>query len=349
MSSTKVPNSESTPGGQGPAEQEGPDGEAATPSGDIIETTECPHRGRAFVGDYCPASGQEADPSTSIVEVLGGFFRELVDVESGFWPTFVRLAVRPGRVLRAYLGGVRKRLTNPGRYLLAAVVVDVAVDRLLAWVGAKGLSWTNPGPTSSADGGGETEEGFWAAVEVASEQVGFVFEGPEVRVIGVLLVAALFAVLLYRLLGDELERMGEGVAVACFTIAHATFLSRGADLLYVGAASLYIGQFVGTSSLLNGVVYVGYAGFAAYSGFGPGWKSALKGAFGIIWAYAGAYSVTMIVTTLYAVWLLLIYPNEYVPAGGLSETELVAAPFVGLVGAIPLLLHAGVEVYARYR
>jgi len=349
MSSSDASHNESPPDGRGPAEPESPEEETATPSEGSPEPIECPNCGHEFTGNYCPECGQEADPSTSIVEVLGGFFRELVDVESGFWPTFVRLAVRPGRVLRAYLGGVRKRLTNPGRYLLAAVVVDVAVDRLLAWVGAKDLSWTNPGSTSSADGGGETEEGFWAAVEVASEQVGFVFEGPEVRVIGVLLVAALFAVLLYRLLGDELERMGEGVAVACFTIAHATFLSRGADLLYVGAASLYTGHPVGPSSLLNGVVYVGYAGFAVYSGFGPGWKSAVKGAFGVTWAYAEAYSVTMIVITLYAVWLLLMYPDEYVPAGGLSETELVAAPFVGLVGAIPLLLHAGVEVYARYR
>ncbi len=349
MSTSEVPDSEYTPEGRRPAEREGLDQEDATPSEDMIETTKCPNCGRAFVGDYCPACGQEADPSTSIVEVLGGFFRELVDIESGFWPTLVGLTVRPGKVLRAYLGGIRKGVTNPGRYLLAAVVVDVAVDRLLAWVGAKDLSWTNSGSASSTGGGGESEEGFWAAIEVASEQVGFVFEGPEVRVIGLLLVAALFAVLLYRLFGDELERMGEGVAVACFLVAHATVLSRGADLLYVGTGSLYTGHPVGTSSLLNGVVYVGYAGFAVYSGFGPGWRSVLKGTFGIIWAYVEAYSVILIVTTLYAVLLLLTYPDEYVPAGGFSETELVAAPFVGLIFALPLLLHAGVEVYLRYR
>ena len=102
-----------------------------------VDTVECPNCGHEFTGNYCPECGQEADPSATVVEVIGGFFRELVDLEHGFWPTFVGLTLRPGAVLRDYLSGVRAGLISPGRYLLAAVVVDVGDDRLFAWIGAE--------------------------------------------------------------------------------------------------------------------------------------------------------------------------------------------------------------------
>lgn len=65
----------------------------------------------------------------SVTGVIGGFFRELVDVDSGLWPTFVGLTLRPGETLRQYLSGIRKGLTSPGRYLLAAVMAEALAVR----------------------------------------------------------------------------------------------------------------------------------------------------------------------------------------------------------------------------
>jgi len=100
-------------------------------SGAVVETVECPNCGRVFTGTYCPDCGQEADPSVSATGVIGGFFRDLIDVDDGVWPTVVGLTLRPGKTLQRYLSGIRKGLTSPGQYLLAAVV-EVGVDRFLA-------------------------------------------------------------------------------------------------------------------------------------------------------------------------------------------------------------------------
>jgi hypothetical protein len=146
---------------QGAAEQEGPseDAPAEDEANTVLETIECPNCGDEFEGTYCPNCGQEADPSVSATGVVGGFFRELVDIEHGFWPTFVGLTLRPGATLRQYLSGVRKGLASPGRYLLAAIVVEVSVERVLAWTGASrdpfGL---DSGSDPSADGGAESVE-----------------------------------------------------------------------------------------------------------------------------------------------------------------------------------------------
>lgn len=102
----------------------------------IAETTECPNCGRVFVGEYCPSCGQEASLSVSPVDVVGGFFRELVDVERGFGPTLVGLTLQPGETLRGYLQGGRAGLASPGRYLVAAMILSLGIQQLLGWVGA---------------------------------------------------------------------------------------------------------------------------------------------------------------------------------------------------------------------
>ncbi len=244
------------------------------PGEQIAQTAQCPNCGHEFTGNYCPECGQEADPSASVTGVIGGFFRELIELEHGFWPTFVGLTLRPGEVLRQYLSGVRAGLISPGRYLLAAVIVDVGVDQFLAWIGASDLPWAESEASPSSNGA-EAEEGFEKAIDVALDQVFIVLEGPQARIAGVLLVTGLLAVLLYRPFGDELEKIGEALATGSFLVAHATFITRGAELLYVGAASLYIGQPAEGPDFFNLAIFFSYIGFASYQCFGPGWKSVL--------------------------------------------------------------------------
>jgi hypothetical protein len=176
-----------------------------------------------------------------------------------------------------------------------------------------------------------------------------IFEGPQARIIFVLLLVGLLAVLLYRLFGDEVERMGEALAVASFLLAHFTFLVSGARLLYVGAASLYAGQPVGGPTFLGVAIGVGYIGFASYQGFGPGWKSAFKGTFAVLWALVEVLSVVITAAFIYAAGLALMNPDKYgdpeLPVWG----HVVVFAILILLSAIPLLLHAGVELYTRHR
>lgn len=91
-----------------------------------------------------------------------------------------------------------------------------------------------------------------------------------------------------------------------------------------------------------------YAGIACWGCFGPGWKPALKGAFGGAWAWVELSSIVGIAFASTAVWLARAYPDAYYvinPGGGQVGGLLMLA---GALSA-PLLLHAGVEAYYRLR
>ena len=306
-----------------------------------VETIECLNCGHEFSGNYCPECGQEGNPSVSITDVIGGFFRQFGDLEHGFWRTFWGLTVRPGEVLREYLGGLRKGLMGPGRYLLAALVIDVAADRLLIWVGARIPPWTDAGVSRHLDPtpmDAASDDIFYTAfVEVFT-----VLSDPQTRFISLLLMAGLLAAVLYRLIA-ELDRMSEALAVGSFLMAHATFLSRGADLLYTVPAFFYAGQTIETPTLLLVLVSVGYLGFASHRAFGPGWKGAVKGGVAGAWALVLLTSVSGLSVCVYAVGQAVWYPWgwEYLSTGGVLASSIIFA--------LPLLLHAGVELYLRYR
>lgn len=343
MSSSKASHNESTPNGQQPADPNGPDKEAATPPEASVETIECPNCGHEFTGNYCPECGQEADPSVSITDVIGGFFRQFGDLEHGFWPTFWGLTVRPGEVLREYLGGLRKGLMGPGRYLLAALVIDVAADRLLIWVGARTPLWTDAGMSRYVD------SSFAASLDNGSDDIFYtafvevftVMADPQTRFIFLLLMAGLLAPVLYRLFA-KLGRISEALAVGSFLVGHVTFLSNGADLLYVAPLFLHTGQPV-DPPFFPLVIGLGYLGFASYQAFGPGWKVALKGGVAGSWAYALTVAVFGLSACVYALGQAVWYPWgwEYLTTGAVLASAIIFA--------LPLLLHAGVELYLRYR
>lgn len=124
-----------------PAET-GPPKEASDSA--LVETTECPNCSRQFVGRYCPECGQKQSPA-SVLDLVSGFLREVVDVDGGFWPTLVSLTVRPGHALRRYLQGARRSYMHPGRYLLAAVVIATLMMQGMAWTGVT----TGAGPADA--------------------------------------------------------------------------------------------------------------------------------------------------------------------------------------------------------
>ncbi len=103
----------------------------------------CANCGRTFIGEYCPGCGQRAESELSILHILGGFVRELVDTERGLWRTFRDLTLRPGTAARGYLAGARQPFTSPGRYLLVGAIVTTVTSAALQRLGApRPQHWT---------------------------------------------------------------------------------------------------------------------------------------------------------------------------------------------------------------
>jgi len=104
-----------------------------SPGGDAsVVCANCSHR---FDGTYCPDCGQKRDASVTVLDLVSGFFREVMDLEGGFWPTVKGLTLRPGRTLQRYLSGARRSYMHPGRYLLASIVIATLVVQAMTATG----------------------------------------------------------------------------------------------------------------------------------------------------------------------------------------------------------------------
>lgn len=99
------------------------------------EPTVCANCSHSFVGTYCPNCGQKRGSSVTVLDLVSGFFREVMDLEGGFWPTAKGLTLSPGRTLQRYLSGARRSYMHPGRYLLASIVIATLVMQAMTWAG----------------------------------------------------------------------------------------------------------------------------------------------------------------------------------------------------------------------
>jgi hypothetical protein len=260
------------------------------------------------VGDYCPDCGQEVSRTPSVLDVFSGLFREVIDIENGFWPTLRGLTLRPGTVLRRYLNGARQRLMHPGRYLLASVVTSYAVfwgfgraGILVFWAGSPGT-------------GGEPEH-----VRAAFQQL---FQYQEAQIISTLVLAGLLALTLGRLFSHRVRRGAKALALGSFLAGHTTFLAAGATLVLAPVEYLATGHPVEPSWYLSPLIAVPYAWMAAYWTFGGGGWTGVKATLALAWT-AAEY---MVISTLaFSGWALWIVWN------GSADAPEVSIPVEGLV------------------
>lgn len=306
----------------------------------IAETTECPSCGRRFVGHYCPGCGQEANPSTSAIGVVGGFFRELVDLESGLWPTLVDLSLNPGGFLRRYLNGARTGMVSPGRYLLASVLILVAVRQGLVRLGTLESIRASVSSLSSVP---DEEDKAYEVVEVFLDAVGQAAQSQWFDIAATLLLAGTLSFIFWRLFQQKMRGWPEAFAASVFVVGHYKILLAGITLLWVPAAFLLTGDPVSLTaySLPSYPALAIYVGAVAYS-LRPEWKSALKGALGGVWAHVEMIGAMYLPIAGYLLW----------EVRSLREFSAAGQTFLGLLGAIylaPILLHAAAEGYWRLR
>ncbi|MFB6272905.1 MAG: DUF3667 domain-containing protein, partial [Salinibacter sp.] len=260
------------------------------------EVQSCPNCGRTFKGNYCPQCGHKAGRELSTAEVIGGFFREFVDVERGFWATLKALTLHSGSSLQAYLRGAHERLMSPGRYLLAAVVLCYGVDRGLTWLGVR-ASLSSQAPTPPDD--------TPAVIREVQQIAWHVFEAQSARIVTNLLLAGFLALALWRLLGDELRRGAEALALGAFLVGHTVFLEAAIKLVYAPAVYLSTGQRAHLAYMLYLGLTTAYVGWVMYDWLDARWAPTAKGVLGLVWAFVDMASLLMILPLGYGLWLLL--------------------------------------------
>ncbi len=92
----------------------------------------CPNCGSATVDRFCAGCGQKrVKGRLDLAELLGDFFRAVVDVDHGVLRLLRDLALRPGTTYQDYLDGRRKRYVNAVFFLLLAEGAFVLLD---AWL-----------------------------------------------------------------------------------------------------------------------------------------------------------------------------------------------------------------------
>ena len=301
----------------------------------LVSTTVCANCERRFAGNYCPTCGQKADAELSVTDIIGGFFRDFLDVNRGLWPTLKGLTIAPGRTLRHYLNGTRKQYVNPGRYLLIAALFQGLAIQLERWLGTSEAGFASA--SSSPDG----------AVEAAlSFQTTFLEQSPGYYLIVLNCIFAGFLSLLYRqLFTTKTRSRASAVAIAVFVGAHGLILMSTIEVGWRLSQLAALGTYPAAPIMLTTSAMLGYAGIATYRCFESHWTDGLKAALAVGWAALESVSMIPIVAVGLGIVLSIVDPVSY-PLSGMA---LGAAVFFLLLSLIPFLLHAGVAAYTRSR
>ena len=306
----------------------------------LATTTACANCGRRFAGNYCPTCGQKADAELSITDIIGGFFRDLLDAERGLWPTLKGLTIAPGRTLRHYLSGARRQYVNPGRYLLFAILFRGGTYQLMKWTE---VAEENTKPDAAVD-----------AIQAAFQTIIPTSTGGYAYIAWICLFGGLLGLLYHHLFASKTRNRATAVAIAVFIAAHGLILSTLLEAGWQFPRYATIGEpMTGSGKVFVGTL-LGYAGLATYRCFQSHWIDGPKAVLAVFWACVEMYSVGAFITLGYAGVLSLADPETY-PLVATEGGEMGLGAYIAIIvfltvlGSLPLLLHAGVAAYTRSR
>lgn len=95
-----------------------------------MEKSKCKNCLTDFKGHFCSKCGQRniSNKRLKFYDIVADFFDNVLNLHKGLFYTFWNLIIKPGEVGLAYIGGQRKRFTNPVRYLIIAVAIQAFLD-----------------------------------------------------------------------------------------------------------------------------------------------------------------------------------------------------------------------------
>lgn len=319
-----------------------PDDETAAlpddrPATALVPTHACANCHHRFAGRYCSHCGQKADAELTVLDIVGSFLRELVDLDRGLWPTLKGLTRRPGRMLRHYLGGARKQYMNSGRYLLLSVIVTTLVEQALVWTGVEAPSV--PATQMAGDeAAGPIETGMRALLVRLNPD-----SGPEGPIAVTLLMVASLSLLYRRLFPARLTCYAEALALTAFATAHALLLSALLDLAYKIPTHLVTGKPVDSGPWTGLTVLAVYLGVAVHGCLGRHVVDGVRAALMVPWAYVEVIISLVLVVGLYASALALLDPESRAATVAGMETGAVVTVVVvfAVLPGVVWLVRAG--------
>ncbi len=88
-----------------------------------MENHFCKNCKTEFQGNYCSNCGQSSisNRRLKLVDIIKDFLDNTFNIHKGFFFTFWKLMVSPAAVSKAYIRGMRRKFTNPTRYLVIAL------------------------------------------------------------------------------------------------------------------------------------------------------------------------------------------------------------------------------------
>jgi len=101
----------------------------------------CKNCGNEFEGKFCNNCGQKAlQHGFTVKHILHDFFHSFTHIDSGLLFLIREMFLRPGIVVKEYIGGKRKKYFNPMQYLVLGVAVSFFLTVKLGVIGYNHLA-----------------------------------------------------------------------------------------------------------------------------------------------------------------------------------------------------------------
>jgi hypothetical protein len=247
----------------------------------------CLNCGGPRYGAYCHLCGQHhLEGRPTVGGILKEFLARSLSLEGGLLHTFVALSLRPGRMIREYAYGRRRRFTHPVAYLLLSAAASVAVWPL-------------------------RERSFTAAVAVEADGVDDLLKTAFVQTVTALethpilsaLLVCCFFVPLQRVLFHGRINTADAFVYALFLFGHLILV----ESLVTPFAALASTDANGVLQYVSSAVMLYLVFSAAWGFFGPCISTFLKTAVVLAGAYAGLLVVLMLAT---GVWYAVLLAGQ---------------------------------------
>jgi hypothetical protein len=226
----------------------------------------CLNCGGPRYGDYCHLCGQHYREGRSTVGgILKEFLAKSLSLDNGLLHTFIELSLRPGRMIREYVWGRRRRFTHPVAYLLLSAAASAAV-----WPLRERSYAASVGSIDGAD----------ALLNQAFLQV---MQGLETHPVFSTILVCCFFVPLQRLLFSGQINTADAFVYALFLFGHTMLW----ESLLTPVAALVSTDANGVADYASPAILLYLVFAAAWGFFGPRLSTFLRTAVVIATAFLG--------------------------------------------------------------
>ncbi len=250
----------------------------------------CLNCGGPRYGDFCHLCGQDhLEGRSTVGGILKEFMAQSLSLEAGLLHTFAELSLRPGRMIREYVWGRRRRFTHPVAYLLLSAAASAAVWPLRERAFTASMS-------GDASGDVLLDQAFLQVMQALETY----------PVFSAILVCCFF-VPLQRLLFAGQINTADAFVYALFVFGHVLFW----ESLLTPVAALVFTNSNGVADYATPAIMLYLVFAAAWGFFGPRLSTFVRT--GVVIAGA-CFGLMMVLVMAVGVWYALLFIAQGAPS-----------------------------------